>query len=128
MHFLAQFKILTKILAVIVLMSGIAAGLSWLGIHALSSLNEGAGTMSTSARRALEAARANVNVMAMSRAEFSVALDPRPENRAVVRKTIDAESKALHERLEDVGKTRDEQARAMRAAVKEAMATYEKDM
>ncbi len=128
MSFLARFKILTKILAVIVLMSGIAAGISWLGIRALSSLNEGAGTMSTSAKRALEAARASLNVVAMSRAEFSVALDPRPENRALARNVIDRESKLFHERMEDVSRTRDEQAKAMLPAAKEAMAVYEKDM
>ena len=81
MSFLARFKILTKILAVIALMSAIAAGISWLGIHALSTLNDGADNMSFAAQRALEAARANQNVLAMNRAEFRVALDPRTENR-----------------------------------------------
>ncbi len=98
MPFLARFHVLTKILAVIVMMAGIAAGLSWLGIHALSSLNNGAGIMSTSAKRALDAARANQNVVAINRAEFSVALDPRPENRAIARKIIDEESRTFHER------------------------------
>jgi methyl-accepting chemotaxis protein len=126
--FLSGFRVLTKILAVIVMMAGIAAGLSWLGIHALSSLNEGAGIMSSSAKRALDAARASLNVVAINRAEFSVALDPSPENRATARKIIDQESRTFHRRMEEVGKTRDEQARAMLPAANEAMAAYERDM
>ena len=82
MSFLARFRVLTKILAVIILMSGIAAGMSWLGIHALSSLNDGADNMNVAARRTMKGARANQNVIAISRAEFSLALDPSPENRA----------------------------------------------
>ena len=128
MSFLARFRVLTKILAVVVLMALVACTIGWIGIRALDTLNEGAGTMSRSAKRALEAARASLNVVAMSRAEFSVALDPRPENRTEVRKVIDQEMKAFHQRMEDVSKTKDEQAKAMLAATKEAMAIYEKDM
>ncbi len=126
--FLAKFRVLTKILAVIVLMASITIGLSWLGIHALSSLNDGAETMSRSAKRSLEAARANQNVVAMNRAEFSVALDPRPENRVLAHKTIEQELKAFHQRMEDVSATTDEQAKALATGAKEAMALYEQDM
>ena len=128
MSCLARFRVLTKILAVIILMSGIAAGMSWLGIHALSSLNDGADNMNVAARRTMKGARANQNVIAISRAEFSLALDPSPENRAEIRKIIDAEMKLYRERIEDVGTTRDEQARAMMPAVHEAMAAYTKDI
>ena len=40
MSILANFRVLTKILAVIVLMSAVAIGMSWFGIRALSSLND----------------------------------------------------------------------------------------
>jgi methyl-accepting chemotaxis protein len=76
----------------------------------------------------MKGARANQNVIAISRAEFSLALDPSPENRAEIRKIIDAEMKLYRERIEDVGTTRDEQARAMMPAVHEAMAAYTKDI
>ena len=128
MSFLARFRVLTKILVVIFLMSGIAGGISWLGVHALGSLNDGAERMDKAAQWALDAARANQNVIAMNRAEFRVALDPRPENRAEVRKFINEQVKMLNERIEDVGKTPDDQARAMLPGVKQALADYEKDM
>lgn len=128
MSLLSRFRIITKILAVIILMSGIAAGMSWLGIHALSALNDDAENMNVAARRTLKGARANQNVIAINRAEFSLALDPSPENRAEVRKIIDAEMKLYRERIEDVGTTRDDQAKAMMPAVDEAMTAYAKDI
>ncbi len=82
MSLLGRVKIITKILAVIMLLAGVAAGTSWLGIHAMSSMNEDAETMSSSAKRALEAARASTSLITLGNAEFQVALDPRPENRA----------------------------------------------
>ena len=128
MSFLARFRVLTKILVVIILMSGIATGMSWLGIHALSSLNDGADNMNVAARRMLKGARANQNVIAINRAQFGLALDPGPQNRAEVRKVIDAEMKLYRERIEDVGTTRDEQAKAMLPAVDEAMTAYAKEV
>ncbi|MGB8400783.1 methyl-accepting chemotaxis protein, partial [Bradyrhizobium sp.] len=128
MSFLARFRILTKVLTIIVLISAISAGMSWFGIHALRSLNDDAVTMDSAARRALEAARANTNLIAMNQAEFSVALDPRPENRAEVRKVIDEQLKLFNERIGEAGKTRDEHVKAMIPAVRDAFAEYVKDM
>ena len=69
MSLLARFKIITKILAVIMLLSTTAIAISWLGIHAMASLNTGADNMSAAAQRALEAARANQSVIALNRAD-----------------------------------------------------------
>ena len=128
MNFLARFRILTKILSIIVLMGGIAATVAYLGISSLGSLNDKADNMSAAAKRSLAAARANQNVLALNRAEFRSALDPRDENRNAARKVIEENLKQFEERIEQVGKTRDEQARAMIPAVKEAFAAYQKEM
>jgi methyl-accepting chemotaxis protein len=128
MSILARFKIITKILAVIMLLSATAIAISWLGIHAMASLNAGADNMSWAAQRALEAARANQSVIALNRAEFRVALDPSAENRAAVHGVIEEQMKLFNERLADIGKTRDAQAMAMLPAVKGAMADYQRDL
>jgi methyl-accepting chemotaxis protein len=128
MNFLARFRILTKILSIIILMAGIAATVAYLGISSLSSLNDKADNMSAAAQRALEAARANQNVLALNRAEFRSALDPRDENRNAARKIIEENLKLFNERIEQVGKTRDDRARTMMPAVKEAFAAYQKEM
>jgi len=128
MSLLARVKIITKILAVIMLLAAVAAGTSWIGIRALSSMNHDAETMASAAKRALEAAHASTSLITLSSAEFQVALDPRPENRAIVHKLVDEQIKLFKERVEDFGKTRDEKTRAMMPAIKETMAAYEKDM
>src|SRR5699024_12616805 len=72
---------LTKILAIVILMAGVAGTISWFAIDALATVAEGAALMKSAANRALLAARANQNVIALNRAEFRAALDPRNENR-----------------------------------------------
>ncbi|GLR85523.1 methyl-accepting chemotaxis protein [Bradyrhizobium iriomotense] len=128
MSFLSRFRVLTKILAVIALMAIVAGSISWLGIRALSTLNEGADNMNRAAKRALVAARAAQNVLTLSRSEFRVALDPRAENRAEVRKIVDQQINTFQERIDDLSKTRDEQARALIPAVRESWGTYRKSL
>ncbi len=128
MSMLARFRVLTKILAVIALMAVVACTISWLGIRALSTLNEGADNMNKAAKRALTGARANQNVLVLSRSEFRAALDPRAENRAEVRKIVDDQMKTFQARIDDLGQTRDEQAKAMLPAVRESWAAYQKSM
>jgi methyl-accepting chemotaxis protein len=126
MPFLARFKVLTKILAIVVFMAAIAAGLSWLGIHSLQRLNSGAEDMSRSSKRALTGARAAQNTLAVNRAEFSIVLDSRPENVVEGKKVILEQMKAFDERLENLSATRDEQAKAMMPGVKVMLAEYKK--
>jgi methyl-accepting chemotaxis protein len=128
MSLLARVKIITKILAVIMLLGAVAVGTSWLGINAMSAMNNDAETMTSTAKRAVEAARASTSVISLSSAEFQVALDPRPENRAVVHKIVDEQMKLFKARLEDFGKTRDERTRAMLPGIRDTMATYEKSL
>ena len=128
MAFLARFRVLTKILAVIALMAVVACTVSWLSIRALSTLNEGADNMNRAAKRALTGARANQNVLVLSRSEFRAALDPRAENRAEVRKIVDEQIKTFQERIDDLSQTRDEQAKALIPAVKESWVIYRKSL
>jgi methyl-accepting chemotaxis protein len=128
MSLLARFKIITKMLAVILLLAAVAIGTSWIGIYAMASLNSGAENMSVAAQRALEAARANQGVIALNRSEFRIALDPSPENRSTVHGLIEQQMKFFNDELAGVSKTRDEQAKTMLPAVKEAMADYQRDL
>ncbi|MDP3690424.1 MCP four helix bundle domain-containing protein, partial [Bradyrhizobium sp.] len=124
MSILARFKIITKILAVILMLAAIAGAVSWMGIQALGSLNARAEYMNAAAKRSLMAARSNQNVIALNRAEFRVALDPGPESREAVRKVIDEQMQMYQERIAEVGKTTDDKVRAMMPAIAQAMAEY----
>ncbi|MDE2600861.1 MAG: methyl-accepting chemotaxis protein [Bradyrhizobium sp.] len=128
MSFLSRFRILTKILAIIVVMGGMAAAITFVGSNALRSVSVNADNMGVAAQRSLMAARARQNVLAISRAEFRSALDPRPENRSVARKIIEDNVKQFESRIDDLEKSKDERAQAMMPAVKAAFAAYQKDM
>src|SRR5436190_8558360 len=128
MSFLARFRVLPKILAVVMLLSALAAGITWLGVNALRTLNNGTANMGSAAKRALVATRAAQAVLVLNRSEFAVALDPSEQNRAEMKKAIEAQLKNFQERIENVGKTRDEKAKSMLPAVMEAFAVYKKGL
>ena len=128
MSVLSRFRVLTKILAVLFLMTGTAAGMAWFSIHALGTLNEVIGNMDARAKRALVAALANQSAIMINRAEYRIAMDPRPENKEAARKVIDQETKNFEERIENVGQSRDEQTRAMVPAIKQSFASYSKNV
>jgi methyl-accepting chemotaxis protein len=128
MSFLARFRVLTKILTVIVLLATTTVGIAWLGIDALGSLSAGAEDMRRASNRALLAAHANLNVVALNRAEFSAALDPRAENRVQARKVVEEQSRNLEARMQEVSETRDERARNMMGAVRDSWSAYRQEL
>ena len=128
MHFLGRFRILSKILGIVVLLCGIGAAIAWIGVSALSDLSEKADVMSTSARRSLLAARANQNVISLNRAEFRSALDPRDDNRLAAREVINAQLKQYQERFDEVSQTPDEKAKALLPGVRDAFSAYKTQM
>ncbi|MGM4874008.1 methyl-accepting chemotaxis protein [Bradyrhizobium sp. 956_D2_N1_5] len=128
MHFLGRFRILSKILGIVLLLCGIGAAIAWIGVSALSDLSEKADVMSTAAKRALLAARANQNVIALNRAEFRSALDPRDDNRLAARDVINAQLKQYQERFDEVSQTPDEKAKTLLPGVCEAFSAYKSQM
>src|SRR3954465_13822562 len=128
MHFLSRFRILTKVLAIVVLLSGVAAMIAYVGITALGQVSDKADAMSSAARRALLAARANQNVIALNRAEFRSALDPRDENRLAAREIIETELKQYQERFDGVSKPPDEKAQALLPGARDAFSAYKAQM
>jgi methyl-accepting chemotaxis protein len=122
---MARFRILTKILAIIAVLSLITGVMAWVGVSSLHAVSERSDTMRRSAERALLATRANNNVVSMNRAEFRSALDPRDENRLAARVVIDEQVKQLEERLAEVSKTTDQKTQALLPAVTSALAAYQ---
>lgn len=122
---MARFRILTKILAIIVVLSLITGVMAWIGVSSLHAVSDRSDTMKRSAERALLATRANNNVVSMNRAEFRSAIDPRDENRLAARVVIDEQVKQLEERLAEIAKTRDEKTQALLPAVTSALAAYQ---
>ncbi|WP_316183445.1 methyl-accepting chemotaxis protein [Bradyrhizobium sp. SZCCHNRI1009] len=125
MSFLSRFRVLTKILTIVLLLSAMMGALSYIAAGALRDLNENAERMARAARRSMLAARANTNVASIVGAEFRSALDPRDDNRNAAHHIIDEQMKAFKERLDEVSKTNDQETQAMLGGVRDAFAAYQ---
>ncbi|HWX61583.1 methyl-accepting chemotaxis protein, partial [Bradyrhizobium sp.] len=128
MQFLGRFRILTKILAIVLMLSALLGALTYLASNALRDQNDNAVRMASAAKRSMLAARANVNLVAMNGEEFRSALDPRDENRKAAHEVIDQQVKLFRERLEEVAKTSDQAIQAMLPGVHEAFSTYQQSL
>jgi methyl-accepting chemotaxis protein len=128
MSFLARFRVLPKILALVALLSAISIGLSWMGISALKSLSDATDRMEASAGRALAAARLNQDILAINRAEYAVGIDPRAENRNAIRKVVDARVEKLKAGLLDVAKSPDKKVQELLETVKDAWTKYQPEL
>jgi methyl-accepting chemotaxis protein len=128
MSFLGRFRVLTKILTIVVSLSAITIALAWLGITSLATLNADAESMNVAAERLRESSQANQSVITLNRTEFRAALDPRPENRNEARKIADEQVKLFQQRLEDLRRISDEQIKTMLPAVEQAFKEYRKGL
>ena len=128
MSLLARFRVLTKIIAVVMLLSVLAVGITWLGVNAMSTINYEAMLMEGAARRALAATRATQAVLVLNRSEYAAALDPSEQNRAEMKKAIEAQLKNYQERFDEVSKTVDEKAKSMLPGAIQAFAEYKRDL
>ncbi|MBS0536553.1 MAG: MCP four helix bundle domain-containing protein [Proteobacteria bacterium] len=124
MSFLANFRVLTKLLAIIVALSAATAVVTVLATLSLKSLSDATDTMEVAAAHALEAAHLGQIITAINRAEYRLGVDPRPENREATKKAIDAHSKELGERMARLEKAEDSKTRQNLAAVRELWKAY----
>jgi methyl-accepting chemotaxis protein len=128
MQFLGRFRVLTKILAIVLMLAALMGGGSFVAIHALSEQNSNADKMALAAKRSLLAARANQSIIVLNRAEYRSALDPSGANRAAAEKIIEEQLTALRQRFDEVRKTTDPEVLAMLPDVQTALTSYEKSL
>jgi methyl-accepting chemotaxis protein len=106
-------------------MGAIASTITWLGIMSLKSLSDATDRMEAEASRALVAGHIYQNVTALNRAEYSLGVDPRAENRTQTRKFVDEKIKLLQDQLAELGNTEDLQAKQLLQAVHEHWKKYQ---
>lgn len=128
MSLLSRFKILTKILAVIGLLSAVAIGITALSISGLKTLANLTTAVDNVSDQAFNAARAVQNIIALSRAEFRIVSDPRPEKRAEVQKDIDNETKLFETRMKAIEAKADDTAKAMLQPMLAMWADYQREL
>lgn len=99
MSLLSRFRVLTKILAVVLLLSGVAGAIAYVGIGSLKVLSDTAARITRNGNSAVLAARMNVALLEISRAELRLAADPRAEARAAAKREIEAQTQLFNERF-----------------------------
>jgi methyl-accepting chemotaxis protein len=124
MSFLANLRVLTKLLAIIIALSAATAVVTVLATMSLKSLSDATDTMEAAAAQALDAAHLGQIVTAINRAEYQVGVDPRPENRTEAKNIIAVQSKKLDERMESLAKADDAKTKANISAVRELWKAY----
>jgi methyl-accepting chemotaxis protein len=91
MSFLSRFRILTKILAVITVLSIAAGGITAVGINSLKQLAGQIGLVSRTLNQAILASRINTNVQAIGADIYRIVSDPRPESSRAAQAAIKTE-------------------------------------
>ena len=124
MSLLSRFRILTKILAVVLLLSAVAGAIAYVGIGALDQLNDTAKELNQNADSSVLAARMNVALVSINRAEFRMATDPRPEARKESQQEIDTALKLFGDRLKKLIELNNPATKVHAAAIQERWTKY----
>ncbi|MBF9234835.1 methyl-accepting chemotaxis protein [Microvirga alba] len=128
MSFLSRFRILPKILTIVLFLSFIAAALSVLGIRSLSSLNDATDAMERASSGALAAARISINITSMNSGEFRLSGDPRPETIDAVRAQIAKDTLEFDTRLNNLRQSVDHEDQDALREVERLTALYRKEV
>ena len=124
----SDWKILTKVLFVVGLLSATMVVISVISINALKNLSLEAGEVQEAGQEALTGSRLNQNVIALNRAEFRVAADPSPSQVAEVENVIQEQRAQLEQRLNGLKATAGPRGAELLRAVETAYAAYLKEL
>ncbi len=104
MSLLSRFRVLTKILMVIGLLSACAIGITYLGVTSLKSLSDATDVMERATKLALSASRINQEVLQMNRGEYRLGTEPTPQIREEVRRNLDDRKREIEAQLSELKK------------------------
>ncbi|GGK43342.1 methyl-accepting chemotaxis protein [Salinarimonas ramus] len=128
MHVLARFRITTKILSVIAILSAIALVISAVAITSLASLSRATDVMEAYSERAILAARVNTSMLAVGREQFRLVADPRPEARNQARAQLERELDLLGTRLAELESASTAEHGALLQAIRADLTAYERGL
>ena len=129
MSFLSRFRVLTKILAIVCLLSAVAAGITWLGVSSLKMLADATHEMDLKANESLMAQRLVTSLLAINRAEFELSSDPTPDVKKATRQTADEETKLFLQRMKWLqDRATEQETKAKLSDLETGWEAYRKDL
>jgi methyl-accepting chemotaxis protein len=109
-----NWRILYKVMALVLLMAAASATLGIMALNGVGKLIEIEEQVAEASALATTAARSGQNMLRLSRGEFRVAAQPTPENLQAINQRVQEEEKIFRERLAELKKNPDaEQARLL---------------
>ena len=96
---LDRFRMMTKIMALVCVLSAVAGGITWLGVSSLKGLSNATHEMDIRAHEALTAQQLMTSLLAINRAELDLASGPTPDVKEATRETGDHEAKLFLQRM-----------------------------
>jgi methyl-accepting chemotaxis protein len=125
---LANFKIGTKIIVIVLLMAAFMAAISGTGIFSLAKINHAVEEVRLTASEIRLGGGMNTNAVAISRAEYSLAAFLTKENVDASKRDIAEQRKTFEERLAAARKNQDEEHKKLLDAIEVAYKDYVKHL
>jgi methyl-accepting chemotaxis protein len=124
---LARFRVLTKVIAIVFLLSAVAGGITWLGINSLKTVSDATRAMDLRDHQALAAQQLVTSLLAINRSEFQLSSNPTPEVKEATRRTAETETELFNQRLKWVKENATQpEAAAVLYDLETGWAVYEK--
>ena len=114
---LSMFRIRTKLLILVAVISSVTILISYFSIDAAGQLNTAAHNIAATGGEALSAARMNQDILAIGRAEFRVTADPSPQTIQDVKQLINERRQQFEQRSAALAKSADATQSRQLAAV-----------
>ncbi len=121
---LGNYRIATKVISIIGLLGVVAAGITAAGIYSLHSLHNATAELADAGEKSVLSARMRQNIIALSRGEFRITVDPSGSNLTEAVAFIEKQKVELEERLQAAEERADAKQAPVLKAVRDAYAAY----
>ncbi|WP_430396757.1 methyl-accepting chemotaxis protein [Ferrovibrio sp.] len=124
----SNWRILYKVMALVLLMAAASAALGLIALNGLEKLTLIEEQTAEAGALATTAARAGQNMLRLSRGEFRVAAQPTPENLQAIGQRVQEEEKAFRERLAELKKKADPEQAKLLAEIDTHYQAYSREL
>jgi methyl-accepting chemotaxis protein len=121
-------KIVFKVLTVVALMSVVTVIIGFLGVQAVTELNKDTDEIELAGREALISARANQNILMLSRSEFRIAADPSPAHVQEIGTIVQDQRKQFEKHIADLKTMADARQGELLRSVEQTYVTYQREL